>query len=637
MAVTSSADTSGRLSMESADGRAALREARALLAAGDAQSARHWTTSVVDLADDLSSWTGAAALLPACLETSPLPRRARVAVLGSSTTTQLATLLPLACARAGLQIEIYEAPYGQYRQEILDPDSALYAFGPDAVVLALHDGDVNLPLVSDDPAAAVDTAVADLHGLWSRVAERSGATILQFTLAIPPERPFGHLGTSVPGSRYRLLQEINLRMAVEAPASVVLVDCARLANDVGNRNWFDARYWHLAKQAVSPRCIPLLTRHVGAVLAATQGLSRKVLVLDLDNTLWGGVLGEDGIGGIRLGEGTEGEAFSAFQAYVLDLKARGVVLAVCSKNDESLVRDAFSEHEGMRIGLDDIAVLSASWDDKPTQLRRIAEDLGLGLDSLVFVDDNPVERESVRHLVPEVDVVALPTDPAGYMRAVADYPYLETTRFTEEDTARTAQYRARASAAAAMGHASSLEEFLDSLEMEGSVAPVGSDNLVRVAQLVGKTNQFNLTSRRRTEAELQDLVADPAMVALAVRLRDRFADHGLVGVVLARQNDSDLEIDTWLMSCRVIGRTLEGAILGALDEQARSRGCSTISGTYVPTAKNALVADLYPRLGFASVGEPEPTGITRWSIRVGETNASSHVTLTTTAATAGKD
>ncbi len=637
MAMTSSAGTSGRLSLERADGRAALREARAFLSDGDARRARHWATSVVDLADDLSSWSGAAALLPACLDASPLPRRARVALLGSSTTAQLATLLPLACARAGLQVEIYEAPYGQYRQEILDPESALYAFCPDAVVLALHDGDVDLPLVSDDPAGAVKQAVADLHGLWNRVAERTGAVILQFTLAIPPERPFGHLGTSVPGSRYRLLQEINLTMAAEAPASVVLVDCARLANDVGTRNWFDARYWHLAKQAVSPRCIPLLTRHVGAVLAATQGLSRKVLVLDLDNTLWGGVLGEDGIDGIRLGDGTEGEAFSAFQAYVLDLKARGIVLAVCSKNDESLVREAFAQHEGMLIGLDDIAVLSASWDDKPAQLRQIAADLGLGLDALVFVDDNPVERESVSQLLPEVDVVVLPADPAGYVRAVADYPYFETTRFTEEDAARTAQYRARASAAAARGQASSLEEFLDSLEMEGTIAPVGPDNLVRVAQLVGKTNQFNLTSRRRTEAELQEFASEPEVLALTVRLRDRFADHGLVGVVLARQDGPALEIDTWLMSCRVIGRTLENAVLGVLVEQARLRGCSAIRGTYVPTAKNSLVADLYLRLGFEPEGEPDPTGATHWSTQIDAIEVSSHVALTRNAASAGKD
>ena len=305
-------------------------------------------------------------------------------------------------------------------------------------------------------------------------------------------------------------------------------------------------------------------------------------MLDLDNTLWGGVLGEDGIDGIQLGEGTEGEAFAAFQEHVLALEAKGVVLAICSKNDEPLVRDAFARHPGMRVPLDRIAVLSAGWDDKPAQIRRIAQDLGLGLDSLVFCDDNPVERESVRQLTPEVDVVRLPTDPAGYVRALADYPYFESTRLTEDDLHRTEQYRARAAAAAALGEASSLEDFLDSLDMEATFEPVGRSNLPRVAQLVGKTNQFNLTSRRRSEAELTELVADPATVAFAARLRDRYADHGLVAVVLARADGPDLDVDTWLMSCRVIGRSLEDLVLERLAAEAHERGCVGIRGDLRP-------------------------------------------------------
>ncbi len=436
------------LSAEDATGRDALREARRLRGAGMPDAARRWATSVVDVSDDLSTWSGAANVVAQCLTDAPLPRTSRVAILGSSTTSQLATLLPLACARAGLQIETYEAPYAQYRQQILDPGSALYAFRPDVVVLALHDGDIAVPLLSPDPEQAVADALAQLRGLWSVLLDRSQATIVQFTMAVPPEQALGHLSVSTPGSRYRVLKELNLAMAVAAPEAVVLVDCDRLAAEVGGRTWFDPRYWHLAKQAVSPRCIPLLARHTGAVIAASAGLSRKCLVLDLDNTLWGGVLGEEGIHGIKLGEGAEGEAFTAFQEYVLALKAKGVVLAVCSKNDEALVREAFREHPGMRLSLDDIAMLSAGWDDKPAQLRRIASDLALGLDSLVLVDDNPVEREAVRQLVPEVDVVRLPPDPAGYVTALADYLYLETTRLTEEDAARTAQYRARGAAAA---------------------------------------------------------------------------------------------------------------------------------------------------------------------------------------------
>lgn len=621
--------TSAQLSLETATGRDVLREARRLLAEGSPEHARRWVTTVVDVSDDLALWSGAAAVLARCVADAPLTRHLKVAVLGSSTTSQLAALLPLACARAGLQVEVYEAPYGVYRQEVLDPASHLHAFDPDVVVLALHEGDVDLPSMSGDPAGAVSGALDQLAGLWQALSRTTRATVLQYTFALPPEQPLGHLGPSVPGSRHRLLLELNLRMALAAPPSVLLVDCARLAAEVGARTWFDPRYWFLAKQSVNPTCVPMLARHTAAVLAASAGLSRKCLVLDLDGTIWGGVLGEAGSFGLQLGEGPEGEAYSAFQDYVLALKAKGVVLAVCTKNDEALVRQAFTSVPGMRLQLDDIAVLSAGWDDKPAQLRRIASELGLGLDALVLADDNPVEREAVRQLVPEVDVVQLPADPAGYVRALADYSWFETTRLTDEDAARTEQYRARASAAAASGAAYSLEEFLDSLQMEAVAEPVEERNLERVAQLVGKTNQFNLTSRRRSAVELAQLVAGDDVVAIGVRLRDRFADHGLVAVVLARVRGPQLEIDTWLMSCRVIGRTLEHALVALLEEQARARRCTSLRGTYVPTAKNGLVADLYPQLGFEPDGDG-PDGVTSWTRHVDRQAApATHVRLST--------
>ena len=607
--------TARPLSLETTDGPAAVREARRLLSEGEHEAAQRWALTVPDISDDLSVWSATAALLRRTLPlTGALPRKARIALLGTSTTSQLATLLPLACARAGLEVEVYECPYGQYRQEVLDPDSALHQFHADAVVLAMHDRDVELPLLSSDPEGDLDRALAEVTGLWDTLLQRGCPRIVQFTMAEPPERAVGHLGLRLPGARQRLLQEFNLRLGAAAPAAVSFVDVAHLAASVGTRTWFDARYWHLAKQAVNPACIPLLARHTGAVLAAAFGLSRKCLVLDLDNTLWGGVLGEDGLTGIRLGEGAEGEAYTAFQEHVLALKTRGVVLAVCSKNDEDLVRDAFSQHRGMRVRLADIAVLSAGWDDKAAQLRRIAEDLGIGLDALVFVDDNPVEREVVRRLVPEVDVVRLPVDPAGYVRALADYPYFETQTLTAEDAQRTEQYQARAAAASLASSTGSLEEFLESLQMQATISPVTPADLPRVAQLVGKTNQFNLTGVRRGQEELEALLAEPGVAVLTARLSDRFADHGLVGVLIGRRSATDFVVDTWLMSCRVIGRTLEHEMLAAAAASARSAGCHTVVGTYVPTAKNGLVADLYPRLGFQPASRPGPEdGVQTWA------------------------
>lgn len=599
---------------EDVDGRTARRVARSLLDEGRPLDARRWATAVADLTDDLGTWSSAATVLGACLADAPLPRSARVAVLGSSTTSQLAALLPLACARASVQVELYEAPYGQLRQQVLDPASALHEFGPDIVVVATSEHDVDLPALSADPQAALDAAMADLRVVWDALARHlPSAVVLQFTVAVPPDQPFGDLTLSLPGSRSRLLQMLNLRLGDERPDTVVLVDCAALASRLGADEWFDHRYWHLARQSVGPRCIAPLARQVGAVIGGVLGTSRKCLVLDLDNTLWGGVLGEDGVDGIQLGEGPEGEAFAAFQHQVLALKQRGVVLAVCSKNDEPLVRDAFDRHPGMCLALDDIAVLSAGWDDKPAQLRRIAADLGLGLDALVLVDDNPFERESVRQMVPDVDVIRLPPDPAGYVRALTDYPYFAAIRLTQDDLDRAEQYRARAEAAAAQAGASSLEGFLDSLEMEARVEPVGPANLGRVAQLVAKTNQFNLTGHRRSEAELAELIARPGTVAVAARLRDRFADHGLVAVVIAEQEGPTLEIDTWLMSCRVIGRTLEAALLGVVADAAAELGCTRLRGAYRPTAKNGLVAELYPSLGFVADGE-DADGTSHWTV-----------------------
>jgi FkbH-like protein len=605
------------LSLEHADGTGALREARRLLADGDADGALRWVLTVVDVSDELAAWSGAGAVLRRCMtDAEAAPRSIRVAVLGSSTTSQLCALLPLACARAGLQVELYEGAYGQYRQEILDPASGLYSFAPDAVVLAVHEGDLHLPVVSPDPEADLERSLGELESLWSLLAERSGASILQFTLVPAPEQPFGHLGTKLVGARHRMVQEFNLRMAERAPGSVTLVDCAHLAASVGTRTWFDAKYWHLAKQAVSPRCVPLLARHTGAVLAAASGASRKCLVLDLDNTLWGGVLGEDGLTGIRLGEGADGEAFTALQEYVLALKAKGIILAVCSKNDEDLVREAFTEHQGMRVRLEDIACLSAGWSDKAAQIEVIAETLGLGLESLVFLDDNPVEREVVRQLLPQVDVVRLPADPAGYVRALADYPYFETTALTGEDAERTAQYSARAAAGRSRSSASSLQEFLDSLAMEATVATASATSLPRVAQLVGKTNQFNLTTRRRSLSELQQLMARNDVWILTARLRDRFADHGLVGVVIAFQVDDVFVLDTLLMSCRVIGRSLEDELVALAATEARRRRCSALRGLYVPTEKNSLVAGLYARLGFRP-GSDSTSSQQTWTYELG--------------------
>ena len=596
---------------ESPEPALCLRLARALEGLGDGEAALRWAFAALDRSQDFTSWQAAAAVARRNEQAGPEAKRtARLALLGSYTTGQLATLLWVAALRFGVRLVIHEAPYGQYRQELLDPASATYAFDPDLILVAVHAGELALPRFSASPADDVAAEVARWQSLWGTAGERSRATIVQHLFAAPPGAPFGHLGATLPGTRAVMTQAVNGRLAASAPGNVAVVDCERLAALIGKHRWFDARYWHLAKQAVALDALPLLARHTAAVIASRLGLGKKCLVLDLDNTLWGGIVGEDGLRGLRLGDTAEGEAFQAFQEAVLALKERGVILAVSSKNNDADAREVFERHEAMRIGLDDIAVFVADWRPKPEQLRSIADALDVGTDALVFVDDNPAEREAVRRLLPEVDVVTLPADPAGYVDALADYLLFEPASFTAEDAQRTHHYKARSAAAAAASSAETIEDFYRSLEMRAVVAPFRHDNLARVAQLVGKTNQFNVTTKRHSAAALAAFGGDPVCVDLTFRLRDRFADHGLIAVVVAFEQPDGLEIDTWLMSCRVIGRSLEDTTMQELCRAAAERGLTEIRGTYVPTAKNGLVRDLFARLGFEHVAEND--GTTEW-------------------------
>jgi FkbH-like protein len=577
-----------------------LKLARSYERLGNYDEACRWALAVVDAGEDFTLWQSASALVRRYM-TAHSPARlrsARVALIGSSTTTQLAQMLHLAARRLGIALEIYEAQYNQYRQEIINPHSHMYAFAPDFVVLAVHEGELALPEFSELPHQEVEVELRRWTMLWDKVAEHHKARVVQYNFALPCEVPMGHLGAKLPGSRYMMTHALNARLGEQAASAVSIVDCERLSALFGKQRWFDPRYWHVAKQAMALDALPLLARHTAAVMAADLGLSRKCLVLDLDDTLWGGVIGEDGLAGIRLGSGVDGEAFIAFQEYLLKLKNKGVLLAVCSKNNESDAREPFEKHPEMRIRLDDIALFVANWQPKPENLRMIAKTLNIGLDSLVLVDDNPVERAVVRQLVPEVDVIPLPADPTLYTRALSQYLLFETSWFTAEDAKRTDLYQTQARITALEVSTGSMEDFYRSLQMQAIVAPFEESHLPRIAQLIGKTNQFNLTTRHYGMPQLQAFMRDPSCVHFSLRLRDRFTDHGLVSLMIALRQGDLLDIDTWLMSCRVIGRRVEATMLAYLCQRAAQLGCTSIRGTYIPTAKNGMVKDVFAEFGF---------------------------------------
>jgi FkbH-like protein len=548
---------------------------------------------------------------------------ARVAVLGSTTTTQLAQFLDVFLFAQNIDAEIYEAPYGLLRQEILDPESELYRFRPQFIFLATTRRDLGpLPPPSATPEEvqeAVERAASESLTLWQTAHDRTGCQVIQNNFDTPPWRVFGNLESSHTAAPGSFIDQVNRKLARQAPRWVSIHDLDGFAASVGRWNWGDERFFHLAKLPCAPEHLVPYAHNVAALISARLGRSRKCLVLDLDNTLWGGVIGDDGLAGIAIGQGDAvGEAYVAFQRYAQALSKRGVILAVCSKNEDANAREPFEKHPEMVLRLKDISCFIANWEDKAANIRRIARELNIGLDSLVFVDDNPAERALVRQLIPEVAVPEIPADPADYVRAVEQHRYFEAVAISAEDFKRTEYYSANAQRQQTASNVADLDEFLRSLEMRGWIGSIGEMELDRSVQLIGKSNQFNLTTRRYSAGDIQRMLASPDWITRVVKLVDRFGDNGLISVLLAQQQGDALFIDTWLMSCRVLKRGVEPFLLNHLVEIARERGLSHLAGEYIPTAKNVLVKDHYSELGFnqATAGED---GRTHWQLPIGGT------------------
>lgn len=542
----------------------------------------------------------------------------RLAVMGSCTLDHLQPAIRVGGLRRGLRIETLMGGFGQYRQNIVGPPSALDAFRPDAVLLALDARHMTAGIddASDSAAASMllDDAIANLRALWRRLRDRFGCMILQQAVLPTQATLLGENEHRLPSSRAHLVTRLNqaLRIAADQDGVDILAVDDHCRRD-GVRAWHDPAMWHRAKQEIAASAVPMYGDLVARWLAARRGLSAKCLVLDLDNTLWGGVIGDDGLDGIALGPGSaEGEAFSAFQAHIRALSRRGVILAVCSKNDEARALEPFHSHPDMVLRREDIVVFVANWADKPANLRAIAAALDIGLDAMVFFDDSPVERDMVRRDLPMVAVPEPGEDPAGYPAVLADAGYFEALAVTAEDHARTALYRDNRARAELRASVSDLSDYLRGLDMCLDWRPFDRPGLRRITQLINKTNQFNLTTHRMTEAQVADVMDDGAACGLQFRLQDRFGDNGMIAVVILRLAEAgDVRIDMWLMSCRVLGREVEQATLAVLVARAKAMGADRLLGDYLPTARNGLVRDLYPRLGFTLVHE-DAAGRTRW-------------------------
>ena len=530
----------------------------------------------------------------------------RLGILASATFDLIVDCIPAAAARHGLAVEIFSAPYDQVVQEAFNPKSGINRARLDGVLIAVDHRWLKLDRAGGEGAPA---ALARLRSVVENLRAHGGAAAILQTVPVPPQALFGSYDRRWASSLRTMIDEFNRGIAVVADEfSAYVLDVAALAERVGTDLWFDPVHWVSYKLPFAAECFPVYAEMLGRLLGAIRGKARKCLVLDLDNTIWGGVVGDDGVEGIYLGQGSaRGEAFLSVQHCALELRERGVVLAVSSKNNDDVARRPFREHPDMLLKESHIAVFQANWEDKPSNLEAIAETLNIGLDALVMLDDNPAERAQIRAALPMVAVPELPSDPSRYAWYLMAAGYFEAVAYSTEDAARAESYTSDAHRAEVRTQTRDLGEYLSSLGMTIRFQSFDAASRKRITQLINKTNQFNLTTRRYSEAEVAAMELDSAIATLQARLVDRFGDLGMIGVVICRPwgVDGVWEIDTWLMSCRVLGRRVEEAMLARVAEDVRRRGGVRLVGRYIPTAKNAMVKDLFERLGFALVEESD--------------------------------
>ncbi len=547
----------------------------------------------------------------------------RLGLLTNATFDLLNDQLPAGAARHGVALELVTTPYDQVMQQALDPTSEINRSTLDAVLVAVDHRWLNLDRVKlgEKPEERVSAALQRLRAVVDGLRDNGRTPAILQTVPTPPQSLFGSYDRFVSATLRTMIDDANRGItAMASETGSYLLDVAALAERVGSDRWFDPVRWVAYKLPFEAECFGIYADMLGRLLGAIRGKARKCLVLDLDNTVWGGVIGDHGLEGIYVGQGNpKGEAFLSVQQAALELRERGIMLAASSKNTDKVARLPFREHPDMLLREKHFSVFQANWIDKPSNLEAIAKSLNIGLDSLVLLDDNPAERAQVRAALPMVAVPELPDDPSWFAWHLLAAGYFEAIGFSAEDRLRAESYATDAKRADVMAKARDLGDYLSSLDMTITFAAFDKRGRQRIAQLINKTNQFNLTTRRYTEADVATFEDDESIFTLQVRLEDKFGDLGMIGMVICRtlENEQAWDIDTWLMSCRVLGRGVEQAMLSKVAAEAGRRGVSKLLGQYIPTAKNSMVSDHYQKLGFAQIdGSGEPG--TRWALTLAD-------------------
>ena len=532
----------------------------------------------------------------------------KLAVIGNCATQHISTAIKGEAFLRGLSIDVFDADYDQIDAQTMDAGSELYAFAPNAVLLImctekLYESFCSTPV--EKRSSFADDTAARIRMYWTLISSKLQTNILQFSFAYLNDGSMGNYALREPCSFPYQLSKLNFLLCQSAAENkgVFLVDINAVQSRLGTARFKDDKLYYVAKMPFSLEALPHLAEQTVNMITALRGSIKKCVIVDLDNTLWGGVIGDDGLDGIEIGELGTGHAFSEFQLYLKELKKRGIILAVCSKNNEDTAKLPFEKHPEMVLRLEDFALFVANWQDKASNIRFIQQTLNIGMDSIVFLDDNPFERGVVRSLIPDITVPELPDDPALYLDYIRGLDLFETASFSSADADRTEQYRQEADRSALVAKFTSYDEYLRALEMSAKAAPFDKFHYPRIAQLTQRSNQFNLRTVRYTESEIESVANDDSHITRYYCLHDKYGDYGLISVVIMdRRDDASLFISEWLMSCRVLKRGMEEFIVNDIIRTASQCGCTKVIGEYIPSPKNAMVADLYERMGFEKCG-----------------------------------
>ena len=540
-----------------------------------------------------------------------------IAILGGSTTSEIKNILELFLLDIGIKPVFYESEYNQYFEEAVFHNEQLERFSPDIIYIHTTNKNINyypeMNSTLEEVEKNLQNEIQKFSSIWSSLAKYNCA-IIQNNFELPQDRVLGNLDFSFHRGSVYYVNRLNALLVQEANsnANLYINDINYLAALIGLSTWFDRSLWYSFKYALSYEAIPHLAQNLSAIIGAIFGKSKKCMVLDLDNTCWGGVIGDDGLNGIAIGkENALSEAYTDFQHYIKTLKVRGVTLAVCSKNELNNAKEGF-EHPDTVLVEGDFAAFEANWEPKHNNIVKISETLHLGLDSFVFVDDNPAEREIVRSNLSMVSVPEVGSDIVNFIDYVDKNHYFETVALSHDDLQRSEFYKKNAERLKLEFTFTDYGEYLNSLAMSAKIKPFTQVYLDRITQLINKTNQFNLTTKRYTLPEIEAITRDPNYLAFYGKLEDKFGDNGLISIIIGKLKNDECHIELWLMSCRVLKRNMEHAMLDELVARCQRIGVKKLIGYYYPTEKNNMVSTMYQNFGFDNSSMHD--GASRWSL-----------------------